>query len=55
MPPRGYGPAAEDCTITWCRSARIRLTDAVINDALLTVTGFQRPSPADNLPILAAV
>jgi len=39
----------------WCRGAHTRLIDFVINDALRTVTGYLRPAPADNLPILAGI
>ena len=39
----------------WCRSAHTRLIDPTINDALRIVTGYLRPSPADNLPILAGI
>jgi len=44
---------AEYCAPVWCRSAHTRLTDPTINDALRIVTGCLRPTPADNLPILA--
>ena len=46
---------AEYCTPVWCRSAHTRLTDPTINDALRIVTGCLRPTPADNLPILAGI
>jgi len=58
----GPAPAAtqlrysiEFCTPVWCRSAHTRLIDPAINDALRIVTGFLRPTPADNLPILAGI
>ena len=38
-----------------CRSAHTRLIDATINDALRIVTGCLRPTPVDNLPILAGI
>ena len=44
---------AEYCAPVWCRSAHTRLIDPTINDALRIVTGCLRPTPADNLPILA--
>ena len=46
---------AEYCAPVWCRSAHTRLTDPTINDALRIVTGCLRPTPADNLPILAGI
>jgi len=46
---------AEYCAPVWCRSAHIRLIDPTINDALRIVTGCLRPTPADNLPILAGI
>jgi len=39
----------------WCRSARSRLIDPAINNALRFVTGSLRPTPADNLPILTGI
>ena len=36
-------------------SAHIRLIDSAINDALRILTGCLRPTPADNLPILAGI
>jgi len=46
---------AEYCAPVWCRSAHTRLIDPTINDALRIVTGCLRPTPADNLPILAGI
>jgi len=40
----------EDSSPVWCRSAHTRLIDPTINDALRIVTGFLRPTLADNLP-----
>ena len=37
---------AEYCIPAWCSSAHTRLTDPIINDALRTVTGCLRPTPA---------
>jgi len=46
---------AEYCVPVWCRSAHTRLIDPAINDALRIVTGCLRPTPVDNLPILASI
>jgi len=46
---------AEYCALVWCRSANTRLVDPVINDALRSVAGWRRPTPVDNLPILAGI
>jgi len=46
---------AEYCAPVWCRSAHTRLIDLTLNDALRIVTGCLRPTPADNLPILAGI
>jgi len=46
---------AESCAPAWCRSAHAHFTDPDINDALRIVTGWLRPKPADNLPILAGI
>jgi len=46
---------AEHCAPVWCGSAHSRLIDPAINDALRIVTGCLRPTPADNLPILADI
>ena len=46
---------AEHCSSVWCRSAYTRLIDPTINNALRNVTGCLRPTPADNLPILAGI
>ena len=39
----------------WCRSAHTRPIDFAINGAMQIVTGCLRPTPADNLPILAGI
>jgi len=39
----------------WCRSARTCLIDPAINNALRTVTGCLRATPADNLPVLTGI
>ena len=46
---------AEYCAPAWCRSAHTRLIDTVINNALRIVTGCLRPTPTDNLPVLAGI
>jgi len=46
---------AEYCPPIWCRSAHTRLIDSSNNDALWIVSGCLRPTPADNLPILACI
>jgi len=46
---------AEYCAPVWCRSVHTRLIDPTINDALRIVTECLRPTPADNLPILAGI
>jgi len=46
---------AEYCSPAWCHSPHTRLIDPAINDALRIVTGCLRPTPADNLPILARI
>jgi len=43
----------EYCANVWCHNAHTHLIDPAINDALRIVTGCLRPTPADNLPILA--
>ena len=47
--------AAEYCAPVWCRSAHTRLIDKPINDALRIVTGCLRPTPIDNLFVLAGI
>ena len=42
-------------TPVWCCSACTCLIDPAINNALRTVSGCLRPTPADNLPILAGI
>jgi len=53
--PAMVHPTAEYCAPAWCRSAHTRLTDPTINDALRIVTGCLRPTPADDLPMLAGI
>ena len=47
--------AAEYCAPLRCRSAHTCLIHPANNDALRIVTGCLRPTPADNLPILAGI
>ena len=46
---------AEYCAPLWCRSVHTRVIDMTINDTLRVVTGCLRPTPLDNLPILAGI
>jgi len=46
---------AEYCAPVWCRSAHTRPIDLTINYSLRIVTGCLRPTPADNLRILAGI
>ena len=46
---------AKSCSPVWCRSTYTRLIDPTINDALRIMTGCLRPTPTDNLPILAGI
>ena len=47
--------AAEYCSLVWCRSAHTQLINKSINDALCIVTGCLRPTPIDNLFVLAGI
>jgi len=44
---------SEYCAAVWCRSTHTYLIEH--NNALRIVTGCLRPTPADNLPILAGI
>jgi len=46
---------AEYCAPVWYCVVHTRFIDPAINDALQIVTGCQRPTPPDNLPILAGI
>jgi len=46
---------AEYCAPVWYPSARTRVIDPAINDALQIVTGRLRSTPADNLPIFVGI
>ena len=53
--PTQVHSTAEYCASVCCRSIHTRLIDPTINDALRIVTGCLRPTPADNLPMLAGI
>ena len=42
----------EYCAPVWCRT---RFIDSIINDALCIVTGCLRPTPTEDLPVLAGI
>ena len=46
---------AEYCAPVWCRSTHTRLIDSILNDALRIVTGCLRPTPTEDLPVLAGI
>ena len=46
---------AEYCAPVWCRSAHSRFIDPATNDPWQIVIGCLRPTPADNVPILAGI
>ena len=46
---------AEYCAPVWCHSTHTRLIDSILNDALRIVTGCLRPTPTENLPVLAGI
>jgi len=46
---------AEYCAPVWYCSAYTRFIDPTINDTLRIVTGCLRPTPVDNLPVLAGI
>ena len=46
---------AEYCAPVWCRSAHTCLIDRPINDALRLMTGCLRPTPTDDLYVLAGI
>ena len=49
-----YAPA-EYCAPVWCRSSHTRLVDVGLNASLRTITGCLRPTPVDQLPVLAEI
>ena len=46
---------AEYCTPVWCRSTHTRLIDSIIDDALRIVIGCLRPTPTEDLLVLAGI
>ena len=46
---------AEYCVPVWCRSTPTRLIDSILNDGLRIVTGCLRPTPTEDLPVLAGI
>ena len=46
---------AEYCAPVWCRSMHTRLIDSILNDALRIVTRCLRPTPKEDLPVLAGI
>ena len=46
---------AESCVPVLCRSTHTRFIDSILNDALRIVTGCLRPTPAEDLPVLADI
>ena len=46
---------AEYCAPVWCRSTHTRLIDGILNDDLRIVTGCLRPTPTEDLPVLAGI
>ena len=46
---------AEYCTPVWCRSTHTHLIDIILDDALRIVTGCLRPTPTEDLPVLAHI
>ena len=47
--------AAEYCAPVWCRSSHTKKLDATLNNALRTVSGCLRATPANQLPILSGI
>ena len=46
---------AEYCAPVWCCSTHTRLIDSILDDALRIVTGCLRPTPTEDLPVLAGI
>ena len=46
---------AEYCAPVWCRSTSTRLIDSILDDALRIVSGCFRPTPREDLPVLAGI
>ena len=49
-----YAPA-EYCAPVWSRSAHAHLVDASLNNSLRTISGCLRPTPVEQLPVLAGI
>ena len=47
--------SAEYCAPVWCGSTHTCLIDSILNGALLFVTGCLRPTPTEDLPVLAGI
>ena len=47
--------AAEYCAPVWCRSTHTKKLDSTLNNALSTVSGCLRATPANQLPILTGI
>ena len=47
--------AAEYCAPVWCISSYTKQLDTVLNSAMRTVAGCLRPTPVNQLPILAGI
>ena len=46
---------AEYCAPVWCGSTHTQLIDSILNDALCIVTGCLRPTPTEDLSVLAGI
>ena len=53
--PGTFYSAAEYCAPVWCRSSHTKQLDTVLNSAMRTVAGLLRPTPVNQLPILAGI
>ena len=46
-------PAAEYCAPLWSRSPHVKKVDVAINSSLRTISGYIKPTPVFQLPVLA--
>jgi len=46
---------AEYCSLAWSKSRNTKEVDVAINSAMRTITVFLKPTPTQNLPILAGI
>ena len=46
---------AEYCAPVWCRSTHTCLIGSILNNALRIVTRYLRPTPTEDLPVLAGI